>query len=382
MPYIPAGRRRVVSLLTVLALGLGMSATAQAAPPSPGPATTPDSTQCMQPNLGQPFLGSGDFNYYAPAPGLNASGFDGSTWTLTGGASAVSTQLADGSTGPALDLPAGSQAVSPAMCVLPGTKPQERALVRSLTGGGQVQVFVSWYTANGWTNAQGAGNLDTPGTGWSLANPQNLPNPPGPPPPPGATNAWQVMRFILVPGGGHNEYQVSGLSVSALPPAPDTGPCADPTLTQAFLPIGDTNYYTQAPDFSSWTLGGGAQVESATLADGSSGPVLDLPAGSMAVSPPICVTTAYPTARMLIRSLNGGDDLSFRVSYSNTNTWTNPHETGHVNGNLSNWAVSDSVQLKPANCSGWELVRLTLVPTGGHSEFQVYDLQLDPYAKR
>ncbi len=190
------------------------------------------------------------------------------------------------------------------------------------------------------------------------------------------------MRFVLVPGGGKNEFQVSGLGVSALPPVADTGPCSDPILSQAFLPLGDTNYYTQAPGFSTWTMTGGAQIETTTLADGTSGQVLDLPAGSMAVSPNICVTSAYPTARMLIKSLNGGDDISFRVSYSSTNTWTNPHETGHVHGNLSNWTTSDSIQLQPGNGAGWQIVRLTLVPDGGHSEFQVYNLQLDPYAKR
>ena len=39
------------------------------------------------------------------------------------------------------------------------------------------------------------------------------------------------------------------------------------------------------------------------------------------------------------------------------------------------------MHLQPGNVAGWQIVRLTLVPNGGHSEFQLYDLELDPYAK-
>lgn len=379
MPYIPAGRRRAISFFTGLVAALAAavigSATAQAAPLM-GPATTPDVTQCSAATLNQAFLANGDFNYYAAAPGPADTGFDGSSWTLDGGANVASTQLADGSTSQVLDLPAGSVAVSPAMCVSPSTKPSFREFVRSLNGGDGVNVSVSYYTSTGWTNPQPAGNVKGQNTAWTLSNPQNLPNPPGPLP-----TGWAVVRFFLVPTGGHSEFQLYGLNVTALPPTADTSPCAEPALTQAFLSAGDSSLYTQAPDFSAWTLAGGAQLKSTTLADGSPGQVLDLPAGSMAVSPNICVTSLYPTARMMIRSLLGGDDISFRVSYANTNTWTNPHETGHVHGNLANWTVSDSVQLQPGNGSGWQIVRLVLVPNGPHSDFQIYDLQLDPYAK-
>ena len=381
MPYIPAGRRRAVSFLTGLAATLAATAMASTAAQAASYSSlggTPDPTQCSQSSLSQPYLANGDWNYYAPAPGPSATAFDGSSWVFFNGAKVVSTQLADGSTGQALDLPANSVAVSPAVCVIPSNNPMYRAMVRNLTGASNIQVSLSYYVpGSGWTNPQGAGNLlGQRNAAWTLSNTSTLPNPPS-----GTkTNTWQVVRFVFAEGD-KTEGQFYGLNVSALPPPPDTGPCSNPVLTQAFLPASDQNYYTQAPDFSTWTLVNGAQVKPATLADGSSGQVLDLPAGSMAVSPNICVTSAYPTARMMIRSLFGGDDLSFRVSSANTSTWMNPHETGHVHGNLSNWSLSDSVNLQPGNGAGWQIVRLMLVPTGGHSEFQVYDLQLDPYAK-
>jgi hypothetical protein len=354
--------------------GLGLSA----------PAPTPNTAQCSNSTLAQAYLSSGDFNYYAAVPAANGAGFDGSTWTLAGGANVATAQLADGTTGPVVDLPQGSIAESPDVCVNPSASPAFRSMVRSLQGGGNVQVSVSFYSSGGWTNPQGAGGLKAnPGASWAATNAQNLPGAPGGP----GQTGWEVVRFILTPGGS-NEYQVYGLADQALPPAPSTGPCSNPVLTQAFLSTGDTNYYTPAPGMTGgalaqggWTLTGGAQILTTTLADGTTGPVLDLPAGSMAVSPNICVTSLYPTARMMVRSVNGGDDLSFGVSYAGTNSWTNPQQTGHLNGNANNWTLSQAANLQPSTASGWQIVRLVLTPDGGHSEFQVYDLQLDPYAK-
>lgn len=337
-------------------------------------------TPCSQPSLDQAFLSSGDFNYYAAAPGPGQDGSDGSTWSLRGGAGVVSTALADGTTGSVLDLPAGSRAVSPDICVT-SQDPLARVMVQSVPGGGNVAVGVSYYGPNGWSPPQDAGTAQTPGTSWAVSPPLNLH-------PDKNATGWQIIRFTFTPRGGQSEFHIYGLGVAAPPPTPSTGPCSNPVLSQAFLPAGDTNFYTPAPGQTAggfigtgWTLAGGARIVSTTRADGSAGHVLDLPAGSMAVSPNICVTSLYPTARMMIRSLNGGDAVSFRVSYAATDSWTNPHETGHVNGNLTNWTLSDSVHLEPSAAPGWQIVRLTLVPTGGHSEFQIYDLQLDPYAK-
>lgn len=343
-----------------------------------GSSATPDPALCAQGSPAQAFLSQGDFNYYVPAPGPTGTGFDGSAWSLTGGATV---------SGQTLDLPAGSQAVSADMCVT-SQDPEARLMVRSVNGGDNVQVSVSYYGSGGWSNSQPAGGANGQGTAWTLSNTLNLPKPP--PPPPGSTSSgWQIVRFTFTPGGGHSDFQLSSLSIAVPPPTPSTGPCSSPVLSQAFLPSGDTNLYTPAPgqtgggfEGTGWTLTGGATIAPAARANGTSGMVLDLPAGSMAVSPNICVTSLYPTARMMIRSLFGGDDLSFRVSYGGTNSWTQPHETGHVHGNNSSWTLSDSVQLQPGrNIQGWQIMRVTLVPDGGHSEFQIYDLELDPYAK-
>jgi hypothetical protein len=346
--------------------------------------TTPSTALCSQGSPSQSFLSQGDFNYYVDVPGPGGTGFDGSTWSLNGGAA---------SAGGVLDLPAGSQAVSPDVCIT-SDNPEVRMMVRSVNGGDGVQVSVSYYTSAGWSKAKPAGGVNGQGTNWTLSGTINLPKPPppppgsGPPPPGGGSSSWQIVRFTLTPGGGHSEFNLSGLSLAVPPPTPSTGPCSEPVLSQIFLPAGDASYYTPAPGQAGggfvgtgWTLTGGANIVTTTRDDGTGGLVLDLPAGSMAVSPDMCVTSLYPTARMMLRSLYGGDDISFRVSYGGTNTWTNPHETGHVHGSNKSWTLSDSVHLQPSNVSGWQVLRVTLVPDGGHGEFQLYDLELDPYAR-
>src|SRR5438874_1204907 len=91
---------------------------------------------------------------------------------------------------------------------------------------------------------------------------------------------------------------------AATSPAKETSQCKEPTLTQPFQDAGDNNYYVLAPgqtpgnfEGTGWTLSGGASIKTTTLADGSTGYVLDLPSGSKAVSPSFCVTSLYPTER-------------------------------------------------------------------------------------
>src|SRR5689334_18438990 len=102
-----------------------------------------------------------------------------------------------------------------------------------------------------------------------------------------------------------------GLLVSAFIALPaqasaDPSPCAEEEFSQAFLFAKDSNYYTLLPGESANNfegagrqLSGGARVVTEKLSDGSTGQVLDLPSGSTAVAPVICVTKDYPTARAM-----------------------------------------------------------------------------------
>jgi hypothetical protein len=158
-----------------------------------------------------------------------------------------------------------------------------------------------------------------------------------------------------------------------------TASCTQPALSQPFLSYGDSNTYMLVPGQSGsgfngtgWALSGGAKVSSGAL---------DLPSGSTAVSPTICVTTEYPTARMMVRNVVGSEGVYFDVSYANTPSWNQPKNTGQVHGNGTAWTLSAPVNLQPPNVSGWQLVRFTFVPGGKSSDFQINDFYVDPFAR-
>jgi hypothetical protein len=180
------------------------------------------------------------------------------------------------------------------------------------------------------------------------------------------------------------------LVVSAAPAmAEPTSPseCAQAALSQPFLYAKDTNWYTLAPGQTpgsfnglGWQLSGRASVVSTTAAGGGQTSVLNLPSGSKAVSPLICVNANYPDARTMVRNVAGSEGVFFDVSYQGTATQNKPKNTGQVHGSGSAWTLSGAVNLQPAN-TGWQLVRITLIPGGSSSDFQVYNLYIDPYSR-
>jgi len=161
--------------------------------------------------------------------------------------------------------------------------------------------------------------------------------------------------------------------------------CMNPQLSQPFLSAGDSNWYTLAPGESpdsfnggGWTLSGGAHITTTHLRDGRTGPVLDLPSGSTAVSPPMCVATDYPTARTMVRDVIGSEGVHTFVSYAGTKTANQPQNTGQVHGNGTAWTLSNPFQVHPGNLPGWQMVQFTLVPGGKTSDFQIYNFYVDP----
>jgi hypothetical protein len=165
----------------------------------------------------------------------------------------------------------------------------------------------------------------------------------------------------------------------------NTSQCTTPEYSQPFLYAGDSNWYTLLPGESAdnfegagWELSGGAQIVTTTLSDGSTGQVLDLPSGSEAVSPVICVTSLYPTARGIVRNVKGSEGVFFYVEYEGTNTWEHPKNTGQIHGSGTAWTLVTPVNLQPYNVLGWQPMRITLLPGGKTSDFQVYNLYVDP----
>jgi hypothetical protein len=177
-------------------------------------------------------------------------------------------------------------------------------------------------------------------------------------------------------------------SAQAATTASSTSQCTEPALTQPFLYANDTNYYTLTPGQSpgnfegtGWALSGGASIKKTTLGNGKAGYVLNLPSGSKAVSPSFCTTSEFPTARTIVRNAVGSEGVFFYVSYEGTNTAEAPKNTGQVHGNGTEWTLSDPVNMQPENVFGWQHVRITLIPGGTASDFQLYNLYIDPYKR-
>jgi len=163
---------------------------------------------------------------------------------------------------------------------------------------------------------------------------------------------------------------------------PSASSCSDPnyTLTQPFSSSKDTNWYMLATgqtagsfNGTGWTLTGGARIVTSTLADGTIGTVLDLPAGAKAVSPLICVDSDYPIARLYLRDVSGPPSVSMFVAYAGGS----PSPTNGLAGG-SSWGVSPPIQLHPGNLSGWQEAQYTFEGGAKGTEAQLYDFYIDP----
>lgn len=183
---------------------------------------------------------------------------------------------------------------------------------------------------------------------------------------------------------------VAGGSAQAAPLV-QTSACSQPsyTFSQPFSTVRDSNWYTLAPgqnvnsfDGTGWTLSGGAKLVTTTLADGSTGTVLDLPTGATAVSPPMCVSAAYPSARAQVRDLVGAPSIHLFVQYTNTKSWDKPVAAGTFAGQTQ-WINSQPLSLHPGNLYGWQQEVFTLTGgTKGTTDAQVYNFYVDPHCFR
>jgi hypothetical protein len=180
------------------------------------------------------------------------------------------------------------------------------------------------------------------------------------------------------------------LAATAAPALASTG-CQGQTLLQPFTAYGDSNYYTLDPggDFvnatqAGWKLSGGAEVVKTTRSDGSTGAVLNLPSKAQAISAPMCVTLEYQTARLFVRDVRGSEGVLVSLSYAGTSTATKPKYTGTVNGAQGSWAPSERFAVQPeiaGSKEGAREVRFVFVAGGTSSDFQLFDLYVDPRMK-
>jgi len=168
--------------------------------------------------------------------------------------------------------------------------------------------------------------------------------------------------------------------------------CQDPLLVNPFAPWGDLRDYVLVPggEFSDaagagWQLRGGAKIV-ATQRNETPDSVLDLPAGSVAVSPTVCVDIDYPTARLWSRTVSGSGFVAVAVAYQDTRTQYRPKLVDVLRNRGAGWSLSRDINIKPqltGRAAGWRRVAFVFAAVGGRSsEFQLDDLHVDPRMSR
>jgi hypothetical protein len=165
---------------------------------------------------------------------------------------------------------------------------------------------------------------------------------------------------------------------------------------QVFRPWGDNHFYVLAPDGgfeaggTGWSLSGGAATvagnESFYLNDASDQRSLSLPAGSSAVSPPICMSIDTPIFRLLARN-TGNQSAGLRVEATYKLLGLVRTKTVSTVYGGQDWAPAQqmSTVLTLSTIVGTLIpsaiqIRITPVGTGG--SWQVDDVYIDPFSRR
>jgi hypothetical protein len=186
----------------------------------------------------------------------------------------------------------------------------------------------------------------------------------------------------------------AALAISALA-AGAAQACNYTGAEQVFKPWGDQHSYVLAPDGGfenggfGWYLAGGAKTvdgnESFYLNDSADSRSLSLPAGSTAISPPICMSLDTPSFRLVARnSGSSSSGLKGEATYAllvlvRTKTVSTVYAG-------SSWAPSQpmSTVLSLSTIVGTVIpsaVQIRITPLGSGGNWQVDDLFIDPFAR-
>lgn len=171
--------------------------------------------------------------------------------------------------------------------------------------------------------------------------------------------------------------------------------CSYPGAEQKFSSWGDQHFYVLAPDggfeneAAGWTLSGGASTvagsESFFLNSKTDSKSLALPAGSSAVSPPLCMSFETPVLRTLVR--NTGDPssrLKVELTYALGRNVRTATYTTFTAG--SSWAPSPELStvgtLAPLiGIVVPSSINVRLTPMDNKGNWQVDDFFVDPFAR-
>jgi hypothetical protein len=158
-----------------------------------------------------------------------------------------------------------------------------------------------------------------------------------------------------------------------------------------FAQFGDSAQYTLAPGGSfesgapGWSLSRASVVEgneSYNLVPGTHS--LAIGSGGQAVSPWVCISSEYPTFRLMAKRVGGSGLLNVSLQYVNVLGLGVNLSVANLESDPS-WAPSPAMRLGnslPLWLPGTSLqIRLVFQP-GGTSSWSIDDVFLDPYSRR
>jgi hypothetical protein len=193
-----------------------------------------------------------------------------------------------------------------------------------------------------------------------------------------------LLGFSVAPALAH-EAKVPPVKLAPAEVSAELAVCPGQTFSQPFEALKDSNYYTlvEGGEFKSaeegWTLTNGAQIVQGTGPEGTSS--LDLPSGAEAVSPSVCVTLLYPTARMYVQNVEGGGGVAVSVAYTGTKTEEKPQNVGQIHGQHGEWTLSNPFNVQPQIAGHNEetrQVRFYFTAGGKNNDYRLHGLYVDP----
>jgi hypothetical protein len=173
--------------------------------------------------------------------------------------------------------------------------------------------------------------------------------------------------------------------------------CApQPTLAQSFSTWSDYNLYTPVPNAgvengaTGWTLTGAATVvpgnEPWQIGGANHKNALDLPAGSSAITAPLCIDETYPHFRLFVRN-TGALNSALRIEvlyFDKSGKIVNTKPYDYKTTTVASWQPSGMVGINvftPMTTVAAAPVAFRFTPTSKDAHFQIDDVYVDPWAR-